>query len=244
MRTLYFTSAICSAGLFFGSCSTNMYVSNTVNAPLLKEKGEIKLNADMNNLQAAVAVSDHVGIMINGFYRDYSGSNNYIHKGGLAEIGIGYFKPLDDDPFVVEIFAGAGMGKVSKSEAITNGSEIRNASFEGNAAKVFIQPELGYTSRFFDLAFTPRFSFIQYTRFTSNNYTEAELAADYLDKERLTSTPFAFAEPAVTLRLGYKWLKLQTQYGLTVNIGGGNIRHPGSFSSLGLVVDIAQWYHK
>ncbi|MBA3971314.1 MAG: hypothetical protein H0X46_04100 [Bacteroidetes bacterium] len=244
MRTLNFTISLCTAALLLTSCSTTLYVPNTVNVPLLKEKGEIKLNIDQNNLQAAVAVSEHVGVMVNGFYRDHIGSNSYQHKGALGEIGVGYFKPLDDDPFVLEAFVGAGVGNVSKSEVLTNGNESRTATFDARATKVFIQPELGYTSRFFDLALSPRFSMIKFSDFNSSNYTEGELANDYLDKGRLTSNPYLFAEPAVTMRIGYKWLKLQAQYGMVVNIGGGQIRHPQNYSSLGLTVDIAKWYHK
>ena len=182
--------------------------------------------------------------MANGFYRNHTSKNDYKHTGVLGEIGVGYYKPLDDDPFILEAYIGGGMGTVSKSEVLTNGSESRTATFDARAAKLFIQPQIGYASRFFDMALSPRFSLVKYTNFSSSNYTQAELANDYLDNGKLTDKPFAFAEPTVTVRVGYKWLKLQAQYGLTINIGGGNIRHPDNFSSLGVVVDIAQWYHE
>src|SRR5688500_10546599 len=96
MRRLIYFLLMTATLAVFSSCSTTLYVANTVNAPLLKEKGEIKLNIDQNNIQAAVAVSDHLGIMANGFYRSYEGGNNYEHKGGLGEIGVGYFKTLNE----------------------------------------------------------------------------------------------------------------------------------------------------
>src|ERR1044072_8929111 len=72
------------------SCATTMYTTNAVNVPLLKEKGEVKINATQNDLQAAIAVSDNIGIMANGYYKNYDGSNNYKHGGSMGELGIGY----------------------------------------------------------------------------------------------------------------------------------------------------------
>jgi hypothetical protein len=226
----------------FSSCSTTMYVPNTVNAPLLKEKKEVKINIDQNNLQAATAISNHVGLMLNGFYKTYK-NNNYQHEGGLAEIGLGYYKPMNQKHLVLEAFGGLGLGTVSKRENITNNSQTYTASLKANATRIFLQPEIGYSNKIVDIIFTPRFSFLKYNSFSSSNYTQQQLKEDYLDNGQLTSSVYIFAEPALTVRLGYKWIKLQVQYGLTTNISGGNIKYADNFSSIGLVVDIARWYN-
>lgn len=229
--------------LYFSSCTTTMYVPNTLNTPLLKERGEVKINVDANNLQVAAGISNHLGIMVNGFYKTYTGNNDYEHKGGLLEAGIGYFKPMENNPLVFETFAGVGIGKVSKTQQFTNGSESYTASFNSDATKFFLQPEIGYAGKIVDVAFSPRFSFVKYDNFRSSNYTEEQLKEDYLDNGRLTSPLFVFAEPTITARVGYKWIKLQAQYGLITNIGEGKIKSPDNFSSLGLVIDIAKWYN-
>ncbi|HEY0030309.1 MAG TPA: hypothetical protein VGC65_06085 [Bacteroidia bacterium] len=241
MRILHLI-LILSFIFILNSCTTTLYTPNTVNAALLKEKGEIKINLDQNNLQTAVAVSDHIGIMANGFFKSFKDSS-YKHQGSFAEIGLGYFKPMEEDPVVLELFAGAGIGSVSKSQLMAKGNQQYTANFEGRALKFFVQPEVGFTGKIVDIAFTPRASFIRYYSFHSTNYTEEELAADYLENGRITKTIFAFLEPAITARIGYKWVKLQGQYGMTFNIGGTSIRYPINFLSLGIVVDIAEWYH-
>lgn len=228
--------------MMLGSCTTQMYVSNAVNAPLLKERGEVKINATPTDLQAAVAVTDHIGLMANGFYKGWKGDNQYDHHGGMGELGIGYFKNFGNH-LVFENYIGGGAGQVYKQEQFTD--RFGNpyvGKFNANAGRAFIQPGIGLRSRFVDLAFTPRFSFVKYTSFSSDNYPADELRKNYLENDRLTTPLFIFAEPAVTLRLGYKFIKLQAQYGLTLNVTGQNIKQAPDFGSLGLVIDIARWY--
>jgi hypothetical protein len=244
MKNLSYILSIAVTAVFFNSCTTHMYVSNAVNAPLLKEKGEVKINATGNDLQVAAGLGNNFGIMANGYYQTYSDDNNYEHRGGMGELGLGYFTASEDGHLVFEAFGGAGIGNVYKQKMFTDQNDNDYmGSFKANATKFFVQPDFGYSSKYFDAVFTPRFSFVKYTNFTSTNYPNQELQKDYLDNNRLTNPLFVFAEPAITLRGGYKFVKLQFQYGLTLNIGGNNIRHPDNFSSLGIVIDIAKWYN-
>jgi hypothetical protein len=233
-----------AATAMFSSCSTTMYVSNAVNVPLLKEKGEVKINVDQNDLQMSVAVGENLGVMVNGFYKSHTADNNYSHKGQLAEVGVGYFRPLGHENVIFETYGGIGVGTLSKRENFrAPDNSAYTASFSAQGTKLFLQPSIGYASRYFDVAFTPRFSFVKYTRFNSEYYTDLQLAEDYLDNDRIKDGMFAFAEPAITLRGGYKFIKLQLQYGLTMNMGTKDIRHDNSFSSIGLVLDLAKWYN-
>src|SRR4051812_32632235 len=90
MRSIYKIALVAVPVALLSSCATTLYTTNAVNAPLLKEKGEVKINVTQNDLQAAVAVTDNIGIMANGYYENYDGSNNYRHGGGMGELGIGY----------------------------------------------------------------------------------------------------------------------------------------------------------
>ncbi|MCW3101682.1 MAG: hypothetical protein JWO09_122 [Bacteroidetes bacterium] len=228
--------------ILLSSCSTTMYVSNTVNVPLLNEKGEVKINVDQNDAQIAVAVGNHWGVMANGFYKSYESNENYTHQGNLAEAGFGYYKPFRNN-LVFETYTGVGIGTIDKKQTFTaSDNSVYWASFSAQGTKAFLQPSLGYCSRFFDLAFTPRLSFVKYTHFKSYGYTDAQLAEDYLDNNRLTNGIYMFAEPALTIRAGYKFVKVQAQYGLTMDLGPANIKHSPNFASIGLVIDIAKWY--
>ena len=244
MKPLYYLLTLASGALLFSACNTTMYVSNAVNAPLLREKGEVKVNATSNDLQVAVAAGNNFGIMANGYYNKYKASNNYEHSGGYGELGLGFFTNTEDDNrFFFEAYGGGGVGSIYKQETYTDQNDVsHNASFHAQAGKIFLQPNFAYSNAFLDVILTPRFSFVKYTGFSQSNYTEEKLREDYLDKDNLTGPVFMFAEPALTVRGGYKYIKLQAQYGLTLNLTGSNIRHPSSFSSLGIVIDIARWY--
>lgn len=228
--------------ILLGSCTTTLYTTNAVNVPLLKEKGEVKVNVTQNDLQAAVAVSDNIGIIANGYYKNYDTGNHYRHGGSMGELGIGYLLNSEGH-LVMENYVGAGLGKVYKQEQLSNpANDTYMANFDANAVKGFLQANLGYRSRYFDVALTPKFSFVKYSNFSQTNYSDAELKKDYLDNNRLTDPLFVFAEPAITVRAGYKFVKVQAQYGVTLNIGGQSIRKTPDFASLGLVIDIASWY--
>lgn len=230
-----------SAALLISSCSTQMYVSNTVNAPLLKEKGEVQVSVTQSDLQAAVAVTDHIGLMANGFYKNYK-SGNYQHNGVLGELGIGYYKPLDDH-FVFETFAGGGLAHIYQQKEFNDlNNDVVLGKFNADAMKIFLQPDFGYRSKIFEASISSRFSMVKYTSFSSQNYPAQNLKDDYLDNNNLTGPAFLFAEPALTCRVGYKYVKLQAQVGLTINLTGNNIKHADNFSSVGFIIDIAKWY--
>lgn len=55
---------VCMTGCI--SCTRNIYIPNQVNAPLLHEKHQLKIDAAPSNLQAAYAVTDHFAVMLNG----------------------------------------------------------------------------------------------------------------------------------------------------------------------------------
>jgi hypothetical protein len=242
MKNYFYSAAALISACVFNSCSTQMYVSNAVNAPLLKEKGEVQVAVTQNDLQAAVGLGSNFGIMANGFYRNYQSDNQYKHNGLLGELGIGYFKPLQNN-FVFETYVGGGAGRVYKQQEFTAANDERYlAKFDASAVKGFIQPNFGYKSRFFDAVISSRFSALKYSSFSQSNYPAAELQKDYLDNNNLTGPVFMFAEPALTLRGGFKYVKLQAQFGLTINVTGSNIRHDDNFSSLGIIINIAKWY--
>ena len=69
MKTTIKISAIII--LISSLCSCSVYVPNGVNAPMFAKKGKALINASVGtgvNVQGAYAVSDHVGIIANGYY--------------------------------------------------------------------------------------------------------------------------------------------------------------------------------
>jgi hypothetical protein len=213
-----------------------MYTSNTVNVPLMTRRGELKLNLDQNNFQTAIALTDHVAIMTNGFYKARNGSNYFTERGTLLEAGLGYFNSPRRN-VVFELYGGVGQGNVYKRQTLlASDNSTVIACYNTNATRFFIQPNLGFTTAFFDLAFSPRFSTLKYSHFISYNYPEARLDREHLDV--ITHQPYIFLEPAITARTGYKFLKLQLQFGLSMKLNKAPLTYTPFFGSLGFVADI------
>ena len=113
------------------SCRTPRYsyAPARVNVPLLSQKNETQLDGSISMLpgfdaSGAYAVTSHVGIMLNGSWRNdhTEGSGNpgellnpekiQYHRSS-ADLGIGYFTPINSSQWYFECFGGVGTGKFS-----------------------------------------------------------------------------------------------------------------------------------
>jgi hypothetical protein len=157
------------------SCNKHIYVPNTVNAPLLKEKYEFKGNISPTNLQTAFAITDNIAIMANGQYMygfnytDTKSDNDLFtdHKtrGGLIEGAIGFFKPLDAKKrMVFDVYTGFGSGsfKTLTGDFNTDNANVNDYLLKNHFSKVFIQPGLGFVHPVFEAAFTSRFYLLNF----------------------------------------------------------------------------------
>ena len=105
-----FLSSLCS-------CS-NLFIQKSVFVPLITHKGETKAEASCGkegvNLNSAYAFSDNFCLMANGFSA-FNNSSQYQNRTNFqAELGIGYYKTLQDS-FTYETFIGASRGWVNST---------------------------------------------------------------------------------------------------------------------------------
>lgn len=217
------------------SCSRNVYIPNQVNAPLLHEKHQLKIDVAPSNWQAAYAVTNNLAVMVNGQYtwerfgRNGSAANSYKKGdftrplGGVVEAGVGVFKKITHlykPPLVMDLYVGYGKGGFSMLEHAyykdSTGSLPRDYRVRTSFRKFFIQPGFGLVHKNVELAFTPRFTFLRY----GNPFVGSRVSEDYLQiigNDRVTYLPemkkaasgavFLY-EPAFTLRTGgphFKW---------------------------------------
>ena len=101
---------------------------------------------------------------------------------------------------VCDIYGGAGGGALK--------SDVNMHFF-----RPFIQPGAGLRTPYFDVAINYRFSAIRYSQLDANGHD-----AGYLEQHNLvngdrsiTDKGYVFGEPSITVRGGYKFLKLQMQ---------------------------------
>ncbi|HTF05339.1 MAG TPA: hypothetical protein VK826_15020 [Bacteroidia bacterium] len=241
MKTFYSPAlaalSILACVAIFPSCKS-VYHPNAVNTPLFNNAGEIRATVDPGNVQLAYAVTDHAGIMLNGFRVKENTEDNAIRgRGGLVEVGFGYYTRFR--PFVFETYIGGGMGMVHFDETRQENNTTTIRSFEARGTRFFVQPSFGYTSRFFDVALTPRFVFGKYSNIVTNYSTQEQIDGKFYAIDRPL---WAFIEPALTVRGGYQWIKLQVQFGISQKLNSEALSYKDTFLNVGLSFNINHIY--
>ncbi|MCX6272058.1 MAG: hypothetical protein NTU44_12725 [Bacteroidetes bacterium] len=194
--------------LLFQSCKV-AYIPSMENVPILQKKGDIEANLTPANFQGAFSPIDHLGLMINGQSslntETSDGNTNYKARRQFVEGAIGYYTMVEPDK-TFEIFGGAGYGSLSFHDNIVYSDQKYSASM----LRTFVQPSISFLNENIEFAFSVRFLQLKFTDIQTNNYDDAELQDDRL--YQLDRQPFYFAEPAFTLRAGWKHVKAQFQY--------------------------------
>ena len=135
-------------GLIFQSCQI-MYVPNMQNVPNMHDKGDLNLNLGVSNYQVSYALTNEVGIMVNGYYRKYDwndplfeqNENKITTTRRLIEGGAGYFNEFEEN-ISFEVFGGFGFGYNTWDQEIykPNSTEFKN--WESQFTKFLYSPIL------------------------------------------------------------------------------------------------------
>ncbi len=235
-----------SASLIFlfllSSCSHSYYLPNIHNVPLFKEKEEarISLNSSGGNtisafeLQSAYAITNHIGVMLN--YMSAKGGSespgSNFGKGNYYETAVGYYKPINKQ-FVFEIYGGGGIS--SQHHQYIN-TYIGGNSYTGTSdlsfTKLFIQPAIGLTTKAIDIALSARLSNLSFYNINNQINTGSSY---YNDVAQIANNKSSMLfEPALTIRAGWKNIKLQLQIQSSNNWSNPNLQFENSNASIGL----------
>lgn len=278
MKSRIYAAILCSAAFAVTSCNRHIYVPNQVNAPLLKERYEFKGSVTPTNLQGAFAITDNIAIMANGQYlygfnyldpaNENNSNNNDLlvsnrTRGGLVEGAVGFFKPFGPSKkMVFDVYAGYGGGgfKTITREYSNSGSSGNENDYmiKNRFSKVFIQPSIGFVHPVVETIFSSRFSMV--------NFYDSQLGvkafegdnAGKADFMRINNKPIAFYEPAFTVRVGYRYVKFQSQLQFSVPLNNGSFNDNNNNNNydninqyfqqvtftMGVAVDIARWYNR
>jgi hypothetical protein len=207
-------------------CSHYYYSPNAHNVPLFKEKNEARLNIATSTgdefrgteLQAAYSASNSIAVManfINASGGQKDGTGNY-GEGTLAEGGVGYFTPIAEN-FVFEVYGGAGFGKTSHRfeggyDPLTGSSYPATGTADMKLVRGFIQPNLGFATDYFDVAFSARMCLLHFSDFSAANTSNIS-TDEFSNLGYISAHPTTYVvEPAITLRGGWKYIKVQTQF--------------------------------
>jgi len=207
MKTLHIKTAnlliICLLSFASSSCHL-LYLPNQVNAPMLTDRndlsGNISLGLSNVNLQAAYSPVKNVGLMINyaGGKTSNSDNSSITNSYNFLEFGAGYYKPITKN-LLFDIYGGYGLGEAKTFDNVWDEATTIN----GNYTRLFIQPSITISaSEAFDanLAIRPVFIFMEKTT----------------DSNAPTRSSKTFLEPVLTLKYGWKYIKIINQFGLSL----------------------------
>lgn len=190
------------SALLFTACAP-VYIPNVRNVPLFRGAGEFQGSVHFGtgiDVQSAVSVTDHIGLMGNFEFVDRNNSeddiNDYVkHK--LWEAGVGYYD--NSGKVCYEIFGGYGRGE-GTSYGYYSWFSVDEVTATGNYGKFFIQPSIGSNHRVFNWIATARLSYIDFEKFTYDAQT------------RLYGSPVVFFEPSFTGRVFFGKSPIYSQF--------------------------------
>lgn len=215
-------------------CNPKFYSPNTQNVPLISEKGETNLtlsgNANQVEFQGAYGVTDAFALQVNGgLFIPSDLDNGNGGSGKFFEVGGGYYRPVADN-FVFETYGLVGFGSVENHFPNSDGNSNLGGDVSANILRIGVQPNFGYKSKYFSAAVSTRLVNLMYNNIDGDLIFDGENQMDYLESNK---SNFLF-EPALTLRGGFEKLKLQVQFGYSLNLSNTDFRQDKSTLTLGL----------
>ncbi len=220
---------------FLNSCVHYYYSPNQQNVPLFHAKKEGRISGAVSfgeyivpgvEAQGSYAVTKNVGLLANVSIhnpgKNSTGSassyeTGYGNRGRLYELGAGYYKPfksiLARTKVVFENYGVAGIGHVRGlyyNDSLP--SDIVNAQF----IKIYDQPSIGVSHDIVDFILSAKIGSLVFYKMDARKpgYSNSEMNED-IAAVRKHRASFLF-EPAATLRLGFRWVKLNSQFGFRV----------------------------
>jgi hypothetical protein len=243
--------------LSLSSCTHHYYMPAVKNVPLFKEKNEYRLSGSLSTsqeieaseLQAAYSVTNRFAVMAN--YMNASGGNlksNDWGKGQYIEGAFGYYKHYKKNK-VFQVFAGMGIGKQQHKYAESSYSLFGGGtsyydigSSDLSFRKYFIQPSIGYSNKIVDFAFTSGLGMLSF--YTVNNNIKSD-EQPYLDVDAIAKNRNrVLLENALTLRLGWNYVKVQFQFQTSHQLGKPSLKFEEGGASMGLSFAFADRFRR
>lgn len=220
-------SVIVTILAFSTGCTHYYYVPNIQNIPMFREKNEARLSGsygggDESNgfeLQGSWAVTNHFGLSSSflASKSPQSYANEEWGKGSYIDAGAGFFSPINKYG-VFEVYG--GLGAARQTHNYTSADDYSGGTIywrESGMAylksrRLFVQPAIGFEFNVFEIAFSTRLSRLWFND-VDFNINSDDNEYDFNTLTRLSDKRvYYFVEPALTLRAGWKNIKLQAQY--------------------------------
>ncbi|MGV8878623.1 MAG: hypothetical protein ACOH2A_06290 [Sphingobacteriaceae bacterium] len=224
-----------AVGFAFASCNPKFYSPSSQNVPMISEQGETNLtlsgNGNQVEFQGAYGIAKNIAVIANGgLFIPADLDNGNGGSGKFIELGGGYFKPINKI-WLFESYGIIGFGNFENHLPSTkNDHPQTNGDISANILRVGIQPSFGYKSKYFSAAVSSRIVNLSYHNIKGDLIFEDQQQQDYLK----TNSSNFLLEPALTIRGGLEKLKLQLQYGHSLNLSNSDFKQDHSFITIGL----------
>lgn len=221
------------------ACTTMYYAPNSQNVPLADSKGDLRLRvgygqgteANVAELQGSYALTNHVGTLVNlsRFWGNYSSTAvSSSSSASMIEGGLGYFNSIGGSSYKFEVYGGYGHAIALRSSYF--------GSLDYQVRRFFIQPAIAYDKGNVEIALSTRGGHHQ---FFNLDYSLSNPNEDLSQEYNFTANPNHFmVEPAITLRFGTKYVKLQFQTVLSFNLTDRSFPQEVILTSGMLVIDL------
>lgn len=215
--------------LGFTSCNSYLYYPTSQNVLRFKEKGDINLAYGLDehgydSYNAGYSITDNVAL-ISDFktFHTYSSDSDIEYKIGdyLWDNELVIYKKYLDCIYPA-INIGYGFGEIDRNED----------DYRLGLNRQFIQPSIGFSNQFFDFAISSRFSRVDYDLKQLKDIGGSQSFEEYYDFRDVGKKDFYFLEPAITVGVGYKFVKLRYQIIFINKLSSGDIRYYDKNNSL------------
>jgi hypothetical protein len=266
-------------GMALSSCYTPryMYSPNNTNVPNLKAQGDSKLavyyatgnrgtgrskpitderfrNRGLD-LQAALAVTKHWGLLVNHSQRKETNSGEFRRRidsavirynRRLTELGIGYFGKFNNSQAWYQVFGGYSFGQSNFTDLGKDNNNVDYTRFHStDIKKIFLQLALlADGGPNFTASFANRFNFV-FFRNVNTDYTPQEQESYLLDN--LDGRTTVFWEPSIINNIGLKalpGLRFELQLGLAILVSRKFIDYRTFNFSIGAMADLRRVFAK
>jgi hypothetical protein len=250
----FYGLATFTLALLFSSCSHYYYSPGVQNVPMLREKGEVQFTgaiatgpeSRIRQVQFAAAVHDYAALM--GSFMSVNGRTAFGRNSAHAtyqDLAFGTFVATETG-FHAEAFGGVGVS--TQSHVYETGTDQRGTQTEPGRssmwfAKFFLQPTFGLATDWVDIGFTNKVAMVTFDRVDSYLPQPVEPLGAELSAVGSLGSGW-FYEPAFTLKLGFRYVKLFTQFATSFQVNKPKIRAERYSLGIGMQVSIAKRHKK
>lgn len=242
--------------VFVCSCAPRIYLPDRVNAPMLREAGEVNLTSSLKiqnstnssnfsvspSFDFAVSPIKNLGI-IAGYrhtsrYTNDDNSDNYYqdsahYTGNKYELGLGYYLPFGNRG-LFNIYGGGGLGTIKRQNL-----RPYDGNYDAKYYQIFLQPSIGFEAgKVFDFCGGIRMNYHKYYDFNADS---ASYQYSFTNPSTNITYPFfLLLDPFINLNIGYQYVKFNIQFGANFTVGkpGLSIDNP-MYLSMGLSLNLA-----